>query len=56
MPLFVFLQMLEQKDKYEMLVGRKELASRYHSYLNKQINERRVLNVIIKLSDGRCKH
>ena len=44
-------QMLLEKDKYEMLVGRKELAARYHKYLNKQIKERRILYVMINV-DG----
>ena len=43
--------MLREKDKYEMLVGRKELAARYHKYLNKMIKERRTLYVMINI-DG----
>jgi len=43
--------MLQVKDKYEMLVGRKELAARYHKYLNKQLKERRILYVMINV-DG----
>ncbi len=46
--------MLEQKDKYEMLVTRKELAVRYHSYLAKQLDERRTLYVHINLDGGRA--
>jgi hypothetical protein len=44
--------MMAERDKYAMLVGRKELAARYHKYLNKQIKERRVLYVIINVDDG----
>ena len=41
--------MLQNRDRFEMLVGRRELAARYHGYLNKRIKERRVLYVLINV-------
>jgi hypothetical protein len=48
--------MLQAKDKYEMLVGRKELAARYHKYLNKQLKERRILYVMVNVDGTRAPH
>ena len=41
------VRMLQGRDRFEMLVGRRELAARYHGYLNRRIKERRVMYVMI---------